>query len=402
MSVQMHWPTVGFPDMSDSPQEIFLVFGDSHAVIWEGSNVLQRLPHSRFEHVQVSHLGPALAFNLMDKAGDGLGKWGEQIFELLSHPDLADKRVSGVMLCFGEIDIRTQVVGRAMSDDTSIEQAVAQVFGRVLAFAARLHAHISCPVLLWEPVPTSSTRTFVFNPNFPSVGSEVERNYATACASAHLRAGSQTLREQGQAVYAFGAFEQYTHFLETREEFFEDGCHLNLKGLGVALACLTALCQAHQLDVHRFFTPVSNVLSRTSVRDIARYVKVTLSSEYARPSRLLRLKDRDYCFHTEKQEEPFAMIDIGYATKLEQLIIYNRFDAHQDRARTLQVLVGDNLTSVRKVFESKHVWGEDGEPLAIGFKSSAAPVRFIMLRLMEDEFFHLGQVHIMVRSFQRP
>lgn len=388
--------------MSSSRQETFLVFGDSHSVIWEGSNVLQRLPNSRFEQVRVFHLGPALAFNLMDKSGQALGKWGEQIMDLLSQPDVADLHISGVMLCFGEIDLRTQVVGRAMADDTSIEQAVAQVFDRVLSFASILQARVQCPVLIWEPVPTSSTRTFVFNPNFPSVGSEVERNYATGAASAHLRAGSQALREQGQPVYAFGAFEHYTHFLETREEFFEDGCHLNLKGLGVAIQSLQRLCDEHQIDLHRFFTPVSNVLSKTTVRDIARYVKVTPSTEYARPSRLLRLRDRDYCFHTDKEVEPYVMIDIGYATKLEQLIIYNRFEAHQDRAATLQVLVGDNLTTMRKVFESKEAWGLDGEPLAIGFKATAAPVRFIMLRLMEETYFHLGQVHIMVRSFQRP
>ncbi len=95
-------------------KSIFLIVGDSHSVIWEGNNVACKQNHSLFEGVKVVHLGPALAYNLLNKDQSALGKWGTNVVEIIQRLLASDVQINGVMLCFGEIDIRTQVIARAI------------------------------------------------------------------------------------------------------------------------------------------------------------------------------------------------------------------------------------------------------------------------------------------------
>jgi hypothetical protein len=380
--------------------EKLLVFGDSHAVIWEGSNVLQRRRDSLFKDVSVFHLGPALAFNLLNKEGTQLGKWGEQIFSHVAQALQQGNQIAGLMLCFGEIDIRTQVIKRAIAMQSSIEASVQTLADRMDVFSAMLYEKFGLPVLLWEPVPTSSSKNFTFNPNFPTVGTEVERNYATQCLAHLLRQLSADRRDAGQRIYSFGVFDELTQFYETKTQFFEDGCHLNLDGLEVAIRSLKTLCEAHQLGFSRFFDASTKVRQQAISCDVTDHIQVRLSSDMTGSAGLSTQEGTGYCFHTQKEQEPYALLDIGYAALMDKLIIHNRLDGYSERAKNMAVYVGNDLNSLGRIYASSKAWGSDGEPLVINFEKFPTPVRFILLKLADNEHFHLGAVNALVKRFQ--
>lgn len=380
--------------------EKLLVFGDSHAVIWEGSNVLARRKESRFKDVSVVHLGPALAFNLLDKDGHHLGKWGEQIVAYMAEQRQQGNKIAGVMLCLGEIDIRTQVIKRAITLQTSIEAVIQTLAARMDAFSALLSSAFDVPVLIWEPVPTSSTKNFTFNSHYPTVGTEVERNYGTQVMSNLLKQLSARRREAGVPIYSFGAFNELTQFYETKLQFFEDGCHLNLEGLHVAINALRALCTQHNLDFMKFFDGNHKVLQSASSCDVSDQIKVSLSSDMAGSAKLSTLDGFGYCFHTQKESEPYALLDIGYAALMDKLILRNRLDGYSERAKNMSVYVGNDLTSLGRIYASSKDWGSDGKPLVINFEQFVSPVRFILLKLPDNEHFHLGSVNTLVKRFQ--
>ena len=58
---------------SEQIEKKILVFGDSHSVIWSGSDILGK-KRNLFKGVDVHHLGPALAYNLLDDTGTIPGK----------------------------------------------------------------------------------------------------------------------------------------------------------------------------------------------------------------------------------------------------------------------------------------------------------------------------------------
>ena len=120
-----------------------LIFGDSHSVIWGKSPFAS--------NIEVFSLGPALAFNLIQEQPDTRSKWfdlikikngglsksGKQIFKILSkNQSLKD---CAVMLCFGEIDIRTQIVKRAIKNHTNIEYEANKISEKLVLFAKTIY-----------------------------------------------------------------------------------------------------------------------------------------------------------------------------------------------------------------------------------------------------------------------
>ena len=377
--------------------EILLVCDDSHAVIWEGSHVLNRAPYSRFETVKVSHLGAALAYNLLNETADGPGKWGDQVISVVENALQNGNAPSCIMLCFGEIDVRTQIVKRALTNSSSIEHEVAGVADRLIKFAHMLFEKFRIPVLLWEPVPSSNS----FDSDYPAVGTEIERNYATYCFKTLLRAASDKALLSGNQIYSFGVFDRTTNFFETRTEFFEDGCHLNLNGLAVAIDELEALSKKHNVDFHKHFAATPNLLPAPRARNIASQVKLTVSSEEYGPSTLKKKAGAGFCFHTRKEPQPYVLIDIGYAVFIESLVLRNRVDAGFERAKSLSVSAGNDPGKLVKLYERNEVWGADGAPLVLDLAHRHLIARYILLRLNDEEYFHLGEVQIMARTFHR-
>jgi hypothetical protein len=319
-----------------------LVFGDSHSVIWEGSDVSKRSLRSQFPNVEVFHLGPALAYNLISESGDGLGKWGLQTIDTVNQIIKDESHnVAAIMLAFGEIDIRTQVVKRAFSSRQPIDSAVEQVISRLHSFATILFSMCRIKVLIWEPVATSGTKHFSYNPRFPAVGTEVERNYATRVFAIKSREYSAASRKRGIEVFSFGVADQLMSFYETRPEYFEDGCHLNLRGLGLAVEGLKQLCLSEESlpPLYEIFNNACLISPEIRIRNVAPGAKLTLSSRFATPN-VLHRTNRGWCFHTNKEVNPYALIDIGYASLVREVKLFNRFDSCKERCSPLEIFVG--------------------------------------------------------------
>ena len=380
-------------------KSIFLIVGDSHSVIWEGNNVACKQNHSLFEGVKVVHLGPALAYNLLNKDQSALGKWGAKVVEIIQRLLASDVQINGVMLCFGEIDIRTQVIARAIKGSLlSIEESTRVVSDRIIKFASILFGRFGFPVLVWEPVPSGSDKALHVDSDFPRVGTETERNFATYCMSKFLREGAAAKRgEKNKKIYAFGIYEQLADGFETKIDYFEDGCHLNLKGFQVALNSLHTLCVEYDLDLFRFFQPIPDFCDFPFISNVARYSKLSVSSELCTPSRLSRIPGYGWCFHTDKQINPSAVIDIGYAAEIFSIVIYNRFDECYERAKNLSVFVGNDLNKMLLVYNQSEAWGGDGKPLVLECTKDIEPVQYVAMQLRAEEYFHLGEVQINVK-----
>jgi hypothetical protein len=379
-----------------------LVFGDSHCVIWEGNNVLERAAGPKFDCVKVFHLGPALAFNLMDQNSTNIGKWGVEIFALIENFEASGSEISGVMLCFGEIDIRTQVILRAVKGGMTIEESVARVTDRVLDFAGRLHARFKHPVLVWEPVPTASQNgtVEVFNTQFPATGSEIERNYATRCFSNLMQAGSAGLRSKGHKVFSFGAFKQLASGFETRVEYFDDGCHLNLKGFDVALDELGTLCSEHNLGFDRLFVTATDFLKNPISREITGQTKVNRSGENFGLLSEREHFDASHCIRDVDLQNPFVVFDIGYAALVQEIVVFQREGSVGAASKKFRIDVGNDVENLATVLETPEMWHRDSEPIRLSI-SPQRPVRFLKLVVLNTELFDLGNVKIYELSFQK-
>lgn len=226
-----------------------LVIGDSHAVIWEGSDVRDRSASPAFPNIHVHHLPAPLAYNLMSADGISLGKWGCEVFNALSSYNNIGMRFSCIILSFGEIDIRTQIVRQALNAGSSMSSETETVVRRLTKFAALLVEKYKVPVLLWEPIATSGNVEYSWNAQYPAVGSERERNYCTKLFSLFSRKFTRELREFGKPIYSFGIYDSMARDFVTDESLLSDGCHLNQLGLGHAVDALTAACMEYGLAI---------------------------------------------------------------------------------------------------------------------------------------------------------
>ncbi len=380
---------------SDQIEKKILVFGDSHSVIWSGSDILGK-KRNLFKGVDVHHLGPALAYNLLDDTGTIPGKWGEQIIQIISNSLKSD--ISYIILCFGEIDIRTQAIKRAVSADSTILKSAQEIATRITKFACLLEQQFNIPILIWEPVPSSSDLNFSFNPQFPAVGSEIERNVATYEVALKLRSETRRLQKQYKAVYSFGAYEKLTDFHETKIEYFSDGCHLNLAGLKVALTELSALDDKYKLNVSSFFQTEVFSHNTPKIYEVSRSVQLSLSSKF-NDMNSLQKTGRGFCFHTNLEEKPWALVDLGYSMLIESIEISNRIDSEQERASSLIISIGNDPNNMKSIYNFSNQSLLSSDPNFFRLRLSSQPIRYLAFSLNEKNFLHLGWVKIYANKF---
>ena len=380
---------------SEQIEKKILVFGDSHSVIWSGSDILGK-KRNLFKGVDVHHLGPALAYNLLDDTGTIPGKWGEQIIQIISNSLKSD--ISYIILCFGEIDIRTQAIKRAVSADSTILKSAQEIATRITKFACLLEQQFNIPILIWEPVPSSSDLNFSFNPQFPAVGSEIERNVATYEVALKLRSETRRLQKQYKAVYSFGAYEKLTDFHETKIEYFSDGCHLNLAGLKVALTELSALDDKYKLNVSSFFQTEVFSHNTPKIYEVSRSVQLSLSSKFTDMNSLQKT-ERGFCFHTNLEEKPWALVDLGYSMLVESIEISNRIDSEQERASSLIISIGNDPNAMKSIYNFSNQSLLSSDPNFFRLRLSSQPIRYLAFSLNEKNFLHLGWVKIYANKF---
>lgn len=372
-----------------------LVFGDSHSLIWSGTDVLGE-KRNLFENVNIHHLGPVLAYNLLDESGSKLGKWGKKVIEIITKS--SQFNICYVILCFGEIDIRTQIIRRAISNNISIAESANLIAKRILKFADLLEEHFKITVLIWEPVPSTSNKNFSFNKDFPATGSEKERNIATLRIALTLRLETEMLQKQKKRIFCFGAYEKLTQFHETIVEYFSDGCHLNLAGLQIALKELKYLDQKFNLNTSSFFQLRDESDVHAKIHEVSQIANLTMSSLYC-DQNSLKKTTRGYCFHTNHDPNPWVRIDLGYAMCVDSLEISNRIDAEQKRAATLSIHVGNNPEKLTTIYNFTGKTLLVADPKAFQINLHNKVIRYIAFSLSEPNYLHLGWVKIHAKRF---
>ena len=251
---------------------MLLVIGDSHAVIWGGRLVVREADsRSLFPNISIQPLGAPLAYNLIAETGGSIapGKWG---IEVLNH--VRDTPgVTAVCLSFGEIDIRTRAVKVAMDTGIPLTESVARIAGRLVGFCGLLRKEFAHPIFVAAPIPT--THGDSWDSNYPSYGSERERNAATRMFVEYLAARS---RESG-SFHVVSIFDQLVDStLRARTEFFADKIHLNTKGLDLLIGEFRRIARDRDLPLIDFWDP-AGLLGEVTLREISKEISLEVESQ---------------------------------------------------------------------------------------------------------------------------
>ncbi len=113
------------------------------------------------------------------------------------------------------------------------------------------------------------------------------------------------------------------------------------------------------------------------------------------------LKNGTYGFHAGLESNPWWQVDLGEATPIGRIVVYNRLDYAPGlhNADTLQILFSDNGTdwTLRHDNQGQHFGGVTGaDPLEVAFGSQGLPARFVRLHIPSTQaiFFHLDEIEI--------
>ncbi|OYV89132.1 MAG: hypothetical protein B7Z57_13670 [Acidiphilium sp. 37-60-79] len=103
-------------------------------------------------------------------------------------------------------------------------------------------------------------------------------------------------------------------------------------------------------------------------------------------------------FHTDIEESPWWMVDLGDIFGISEIRIFNRMDIPgvAERASRLAIEIGleqDNFVEVYRREEQEPFGGVDGHPLV--FKPTIPiPGRYARIRLLNRNYLHLDQVEV--------
>ena len=106
-------------------------------------------------------------------------------------------------------------------------------------------------------------------------------------------------------------------------------------------------------------------------------------------------KDGKWGFHTAYEQDPWWQVDLGKATALERIVLYNRCDSCAPRNSRILVLLSDDAKDFRQAYQHNGTtfYGfTDKKPLAVPMNGATA--RYVRLQLRGKSYFHLDEVEI--------
>ena len=373
-----------------------LVTGDSHSRFWAGYDTLAEHP-SVFRGVDVLSIGPATAYNA-GTLGSSTGAREKITAHLLANPG----RYGCVILCFGEIDCRLHILKHALTNDVTIEDSVERVVARYMTLVDELRRKYDIPVLLWGPVASAPETAASYNPIYPSIGSNIERNHVTVLFAEKIRA--EAGRRKGVAQFDI-LDVMIDESMGTRPGFLFDECHVGARALPTAEKRLRSCLET--LGLQRLLPTLERLprmTSRRRIRNIADGLRYRVSSEMPGvPTHPFIGEPSPWAkFHTMLEPQPWILFDFGDAHLLDEVVVYNRSVERQDRAKWLHVLCSLDGKKFATLYEP-------AEPIAFGGVIEGTPcrikipdgvlARFLKLELRDETYFHLDFVQVFAFSF---
>jgi len=351
-----------------------LVFGDSHSAAF-----------SNIENVEVLHVGPATAHNLVNKGTTTQGH--EKIFAALaSHSHLE----TAIVLAFGEIDCRMHIVKAASCLDMTILSAVNTTLERYFSFVQSIIS-LGYRILLYGPAGSGKG----WNANFPTVGREQERNYATHLFNSLL---AEKCALSGVAFACIDDLVINKHSWQTRSEFLIDGCHLNdypntaSELQSIILSKFLIWLQSYCPSRHE----VQLITAAPARKDHACDKPFVLTSaRHGDPVAGLISVGVPYLFHTDLGTNEGIHIDLLSAYVVDEIIIHTRTDTGQERANQLYVALGLDRNPDRT--ESIETTDDflSGTTLYVSKRFKPVLARYVFLFSTADTYLHLSGVKIL-------
>jgi len=106
-----------------------------------------------------------------------------------------------------------------------------------------------------------------------------------------------------------------------------------------------------------------------------------------------------FAFHTDFEERPWWQVDLLDCYPIETIVVHNRLDMAQERAKSLEVEVSVDGRDWVVVHAGLVVFsgGDAGAPLELPLKSTVS-ARYVRVSLAETDYLHLAQVEVFIRA----
>jgi len=217
------------PSKNNKSFKKIYVIGESHTNFFGGNEFLQFKPYKNgvekvtqlLDCFTPYHLGPVTAYNAVNSSSQTKGF--EKIQWLLRKKIIPSKSI--ILLSLGEIDIRCHVIKQSEKQNKSIEEIIDIILVNYLQLIKYLQSR-GFKIITWGPI-ASQKDDWTNNPDYPKVGSELQRNYATEIFNAKLEALSQKNGFVNCSIYKKLVNVDNT----TISEYIADQCHLSQSAL---------------------------------------------------------------------------------------------------------------------------------------------------------------------------
>jgi hypothetical protein len=107
------------------------------------------------------------------------------------------------------------------------------------------------------------------------------------------------------------------------------------------------------------------------------------------------VKTGEWGFHTENEDNPWWQVDLGQPVALDRVVLYNRCDTCGDRNHRIVVLLADDATTFRQVYQHDGTpfFGKtDQKPLVVPLAGATA--RYLRLQVQGRSYLHLDEVEV--------
>jgi len=237
-----------------------------------------------------------------------------------------------VLLCFGEVDIRANVIKYCYQKGLTIEDCVEDVVSRYIAFANEI-ASRGLKILVYGGYGAGSDRI--------SVGSDRERNHAAKCLNASL---SVKCEEKGFVYFSLHDLLLDEKYLETDSSFLVDGFHLHSDEL-------TARGEVQVLLFERAYKAAKALFVKRRKMSPRNLVLGNVGA--VSPLRVGSLESGCLSWGDEVDLLESVVFDLGAFTRFELINLELDADLGIDR---LSVILDGRLLEVQLVCEDSRQW----------------------------------------------
>jgi hypothetical protein len=111
------------------------------------------------------------------------------------------------------------------------------------------------------------------------------------------------------------------------------------------------------------------------------------------------VKTGGFSFHTELENHPWWMVDLGNVYPIEKIFVFNRDDEFAGRSRNLSIYASVDACHWIPIYQAINEFGGciTGKPLIVSCSSHVA-ARYLKIEINEKEALHLDQVEVYVRD----